>query len=484
MKLKLLFILIPIFALSQTQIGSDINGEAALDYFGTSVSLSSDGSIVAIGASSGNNGNGDDSGNVRVFENQSGSWVQIGTNINGINVDDQFGISVSLSANGNIVAIGAPSNNNGYVSVYQNQSNSWVQLGANINGEAPLDFFGSSVSLSADGSILAVGATGNNGNGNNSGHVRVYQNLSGSWVQIGADIDGEAANDRFGNSLCLSADGSILAIGAVSNSGNGTNAGHVRVFQNQSGNWVQIGSDIDGEGPDNLFGESVSLSADGSILAVGAERNDGNGTNAGHARVYQNQSGNWIQIGTDIDGEAAVDYSGNSVSISSDGSILAVGAPGNDGNGSDSGHARIYQNQSGNWVQIGPDIDGEAAGDFFGINLNISSDGSTLTIGGIFNDGGGFDSGHVRIYDISSLLSTNSFAEDIFNLTYDKEQQQLIVRLNNSSQLKQINIFTINGKQLLSIKENIISTNNISKGIYIVEVISESGKTAKKIIIN
>ena len=76
--------------------------------------------------------------------------------------------------------------------------------------------------------------------------------------------------------------------------------------------------------------------------------------------MYQNISGTWTQLGGDIDGEAAEDQSGISVSLSSDGTIVAIGADGNDGNGS-SGHVRVYQNISGTWTQLGSDIDGEAA---------------------------------------------------------------------------------------------------------------------------
>ena len=68
-----------------------------------------------------------------------------------------------------------------------------------------------------------------------------------SATQIGSNLDGEAANDRNGHSVAISEDGSIVAIGAYLNDGNGTNAGHVRVYQNNSGTWTQIGSDIDGE---------------------------------------------------------------------------------------------------------------------------------------------------------------------------------------------------------------------------------------------
>ena len=61
----------------------------------------------------------------------------------------------------------------------------------------------------------------------------------------------------------------------------------------------------------------------------------------------------WSQLGGDIDGEAAYDYSGYSVSLSSDGTIVAIGAYANDGNGADSGHVRVYQYSSGSWTQLG-----------------------------------------------------------------------------------------------------------------------------------
>ena len=60
-------------------------------------------------------------------------------------------------------------------------------------------------------------------------------------------------------------------------------------------------------------------------------------------RVYEYYCGSWSQLGADIDGEAAGDYSGYSVSLSSDGTIVAIGAPYNDGNGSNSGHVRVYE---------------------------------------------------------------------------------------------------------------------------------------------
>jgi hypothetical protein len=78
------------------------------------------------------------------------------------------------------------------------------------------------------------------------------------------------------------------------------------------------------------------------IVAIGAPLNDGNGSDAGHVRVYRFGGANWAQRGQDIDGEAAGDHSGSSVSLSLDGGIVAIGAPLNDGNGGGSGQVRVY----------------------------------------------------------------------------------------------------------------------------------------------
>ena len=168
----------------------------------------------------------------------------------------------------------------------------------------------------------------------------------------------------------------------------------------------QLGSDIDGEAAGDNSGRSVSLSSDGTILAIGATQNDGNGSDAGHVRVYEWNGSAWQQKGSDIDGEAASDYSGVSLSLSSDGTILAIGATRNDGNGSDAGHVRVHEWNGSAWVQKGADIDGEAEGDFSGASLSLSYDGTLLAIGAPLNDETGSAAGHVRVYSISTAAPT------------------------------------------------------------------------------
>ena len=103
----------------------------------------------------------------------------------------------------------------------------FVITGADVNGEAINDYSGWSVSLDADGDRMAIGALHNDGNGNGSGHVRVYALSSGSWTQLGSDINGEGTNDQSGSSVSMNAAGDRVAIGAHYNDGNGNGSGHV-----------------------------------------------------------------------------------------------------------------------------------------------------------------------------------------------------------------------------------------------------------------
>ncbi|KAH8083396.1 hypothetical protein JL720_8280 [Aureococcus anophagefferens] len=269
------------------------------------------------------------------------TWKQRGDDIDGEAADDRSGYSVSLSADGTTLAVGARYNDGagskaGHARVFawDPVDETWVQRGDDIDGEAAYDESGYSVSLSADGTALAVGAPRNGGAGFNAGHARVFawDSVDETWKQRGDDIDGEAAGDESGYSVSLSADGTTLAVGAPYNGGAGFNAGHARVFAWDSVDetWKQRGDDIDAEAAGDESGYSVSLSADGATLAVGAYTNDGAGSNAGHARVFawDSDENEWKQRGEDIDGEAADDYSGYSVSLSADGTALAVGAPG------------------------------------------------------------------------------------------------------------------------------------------------------------
>ena len=116
----------------------------------------------------------------------------------------------------------------------------------------------------------------------------------------------------------------------------------------------QLGLDIDGEFEGDLSGYSVAISSDGSRVVIGARQH--NATREGTVRIYDWNGSAWIKVGADIDGEAAADFSGHAVSISPDGSRVAIGSPYNDGNGSAAGHVRMFDWNGTNWTRVVADI--------------------------------------------------------------------------------------------------------------------------------
>jgi len=400
------------------QRGDNLNGASVGDKAGRSVSVSFDGSTVAIGSPL-NAELGIKAGQVLVSEYSAGAWVQKGDVIVGELDGDQSGSSVSVSGDGSIVAIGAWCNDenggaSGHVRVFKYDGSAWNKLGDDIDGEAKNDRSGFSLSTSKDGLSVAIGAWGSDGNRDNSGHVRVYTFDGSAWSQKGADIDGERGGDRSGYSVDINNSGSVVAIGATHSNDSGQNAGQVRVFAFENDEWVQLGTDIDGEEIADRSGWSLSLAPGGFVLAVGAIHNDDNGSNSGHVRVYKYNGQNWVQLGDDINGDANDDKSGWSVSLAN-GNVLAVGAPYKDsGIMANAGQVKVYKWSTGNarWEQIGDEILGDAEGDWFGTSVSLSSNGNILAVGAEQSDSNGISSGSVKVFDIcSNNVETESSEE-------------------------------------------------------------------------
>ena len=307
--------------------------------------------------------------------------------------------SIAMSEDGNTVSIadfGAESTA-GQVRVYSWDGSAWIQKGADLVGEAPGDAV-SSISMSGDGDTIVMGASYNDGNGTDAGHARVYDWNGSSWVQRSNDIDGQSAADYSGQSVSISDDGNTMALSSPGNNSNGNDSGHVRIFTWSGTAWIAVGNPIVGESAEDQI-NNVSISTDGETIAVGATGNDGNGADSGHVRVYNWNGTAWTQIGDDINGEAAGDMSGYSVALSDAGDTVAIGAPANDGSGSNAGHVRLYDWNGTAWVQRGADLDGEAIDDRSGSSVSINSIGSTVVVGAPNNDGNGADSGHSKVYD-------------------------------------------------------------------------------------
>lgn len=388
-----------------SQIGTDFVGGSS-DTLAYSIALSSDGYRVAIGIPQDDPGGATNAGSVKVYDWNGTAWVQAGADIPGEAAGDNSGRSVSLSADGTRLAVGAYLNQgvngttSGHVRVWEWDGSAWAQLGSDIDGEASGDMSGAASSISADGTTVAIGAPANS---SLKGHVRVFRWSGTAWVQRGTDIDGEAFSDYSGGAVSLSSDGSRVAIGAYGNNGNGTDSGHVRVHSWDGSAWAQLGQDIDGEADYDASGYSVAISGDGGRIIVGAYGNDGAGASSGHARVYGLSGSTWVQLGQDIDGLASGDREGESVSISADGTRVVIGAGSASPDGqSRAGTARILDWNGSSWVSQGA-VDGTSASDFFGVPVSISANGNRVAVGAPLSDVNGGDSGYARVFQISSV---------------------------------------------------------------------------------
>ena len=380
------------------QLGVDVMGVMdSEEELGISVAISFDGSIVAAGARLAEN-DGVSAGAVRVFEvTPEGNLMQLGEDIAGEAELDLSGYAVALSGNGTVLAVGAPTNSNdngfvsGHVRVYVFDGSNWNQIGSDIDGESTEDLSGFSVSLSLDGSVLAVGAALNDGSFVDAGQTRVYDFVGGEWIQRGRDLDGESAGDEFGYDVALSNDGNVVAVAGRLNDDGATDAGHVRVLAWNGTAWEQRGQDIDGEGVDDLSGFSIAISGDGLVVAIGAPNNDNAGVNAGYTRIFSFDEGldQWIQIGQDIEGDSS--NFGFAVALSNDGNVVAIGGPANTNlNGFEAGHVQVFELVASAWVQVGTDIEGSLRADRFGISVALSADGSRLAAGARTEDGDGY----------------------------------------------------------------------------------------------
>lgn len=406
---------------AQTQIGDDIDGEHARDQSGYIIALSSDGLRLAIGAS-GNDDAEHGAGHVRVYEWNKAHWVQVGDDIDGEQGGEDSGRGVSMSPDGNRVAVGAYMNHDGgfeagQVRMYEWNGTTWRKMGENISARTFSQWMGLGESISMSTNRVAIGVPGAYVEGR--GYVQIYEWNGMEWIQQGEDIEGEASGDGSGFSVSLSEDGFRVAIGASGNDGTGFHSGHTRIYEWSGSDWQQLGRDIDGEASGDLSGRSVSISKDGNRVAIGAMLNDGNGDRSGHVRVYEWSSREWIQLGEDIDGYAPGAWLGRSVALSADGNILTAGGCRNTVVDFNPGNVWIYEWNGTHWIQRGRKIEGEGPTDWFGHSVAISADGETVAAGAFRNDGNGPESGHVRVFDLSGVTSV-----------VDEQPEQIVVQPN------------------------------------------------------
>ena len=366
-----------------TQQGTKLVGTGASgnSQQGISVSLSADGNTLAIC------GYQDDSGKgaTWIFIRSGTTWTQQGNRLIGTGASGAAsqGSAVSLSADGNTLAVGGFLDNSGKGAtwIFTRSSTTWTQQGSKLVGtnSSGVSLQGRSVSLSADGNTLAVGGNADN---SNIGATWIFTRSGTTWTQQGNKLIGTGASGAAsqGVAVSLSADGNTLAIGGPSND---SNNGATWIFTRSGTTWTQQGNKLIGTG--SLItaqqGRSLSLSANGNTLAIGGYTDN---SNKGATWIFTRSGTTWTQqgnklIGTNASGNA---QQGISLSLSSTGNTLAIGGY------TDSlskGATWIFTRENTIWTQQGDKFVGTGASGTSqqGSSISLSSDGNTLAIGGL-----------------------------------------------------------------------------------------------------
>jgi len=413
------------------QIGQDktLITNSLDDQFGYQVSLSQDGKILA--AATPNYPEG--FGSVTVYElieneSSSSNWVPLGQRIHGTIDKNQFGFSIQLSADGHTLVVGEPvfEVGTGRVQIFSyNDSKSWIQLGADILGDLTNSDFGQSVTISGDGRRVAIGAPDYKKLNNGIVFVHVYDDTEGGegWG-VGQRINGKnTAFHGFGQYVSLSGDGSTLACSAP----NADEAGFVKVFKLKVDDKITYDAEnafiIEEHYYDNYimesrFGWSISLSWDGSRIAVGSpdysndegcapDYSDDEGCQkTGRVDIYESlndgdgsNDNSWTSVGEPIFGTPHTDQQlGWSVSLSYSGNRVAAGAYKRNFKSSglfNAGQVVIHRFTNGSWGD-GLALDGQRDNERFGFDVALGGDANVLAVG---SPGDTISNGAVQAYE-------------------------------------------------------------------------------------
>ncbi len=375
---------------TQRLISDDI---AAEDYFGNAVAVSGDYAII--GACY-DDDNGENSGSAYIFYNNSGTWEQYQkiTASDG-QTNDFFAITVTISGNYAFATSLLGSSYAGKVYVFFNDEGTWTETAilTASDGES-YDFFGIAMNLADDYAI--IGAYGDDDNGSQSGSAYIFHNDEGTWIETAklTASDGNE-NDFFGKSVSICDDYAIIGADESANN-SGANSGTAYIFYNNLGNWEQTQKieSLDAVVGDH-FGASVSMS--GEYAAIGAEYKSDDGTWSGAAYVFRNNSGTWEQnIKLTASDAGSQKHFGSSINITGD--TLIVGS---DGNISFTpyiaGSAYLFKNILDNWQETAVLQASDIANrDQFGYVVDFSDD--FAFVGSPRTDTNYEDAGAVYVY--------------------------------------------------------------------------------------
>ncbi|KAL3779538.1 hypothetical protein ACHAWO_004927 [Cyclotella atomus] len=315
-----------------------------------------------------------------------------------------FGTAVAMSADPMLLVVGAKDALNeagdasGAVYVYSLDDNGKSSQPHVLYGENAYDEMGSAIAISDDGTRIVIGYRSE---ADQTGAVRVYSLTDGSYTQLGDTIVGAVEGGRTGWAVSISGDGSTVAVGAPKGGAEG--GGSVRTYQFDGQFWVLYGSEIEG-GADASVGYSVSLSFDGGILAVGNPKagNREGSVNAGKVATYMIEGSEWSLAG-EVYGIYSEDVEGTSVALSPDGMYMVTGSKGRNGeDGSiiSTGSCQLYQNSNGRRWRLRNSLIGQSADERLGTWVSISRDSSVFACGGVAATLDGFGTyGVVRAYN-------------------------------------------------------------------------------------
>ena len=355
-------------------------------------------------------------GGVLVFDYDAANntWTQVGQTINGSQTNGYFGVCVAIAQyTGTRIVIGEEKGANppgGFVEVwdYDIATTSWQLVGNRITQtgmgyalNSSDDNMGRFVDISGDGSIVISGVQGLDIPGwparYNKGAVFQYTYNGTSWSRSNYNslYGFTGVGDYWYSERCaISADGQHRVLASVDAN---TYQGAVGVFRGTATSLgLQSGSIKYGSGSNAYFGSSVTINDDGSRFAAQAQ-------GAGYVSVYEWDGTDYILMGSNITGftTSTQYYDGrNSISLSGDGSRIAIGAQLHEVtyNGLQwiSGLVKIYDWDGANWNQFGDTIIG-GLGEMMGSSVSLTSDGKKLVCGarGV--------NGLVKVYDLDPL---------------------------------------------------------------------------------
>ena len=309
----------------------------------------------------------------------------VGESSEGNNLGDQYGHSIALNDEGTRMVVGAPRNGDflehaGQVTVLELKDNDWTELGNPLKGQQQDANFGKKVAINNAGDIIASGYFFDTDNTSDLAAIKVFKLVGAEWLQLGSDITGADIDDLAHASISLNGDGDVLAIGQPNNYASQGFTGRVRVFQLDSGEWLQLGQDINGDVSGDSAGASISLNDIGDMVAIGSPTHSLRGDGFGQVRVFQLANGSWDQLGGDIDGEHKGGHLGTAIALSGDGSTLVAGAPLADPNGQDfQGLVKIFELSESQWTLVRTSS-GALSGDNLGTSVSISQNGKFVAM--------------------------------------------------------------------------------------------------------